>query len=186
MTNQIPQGNLGPATDRHNDPVIDPTQNVLQLVQAAVTRLDDLRILESTHIREMFEIRGQHTKDMRLAEADRINAIRLVDVQAVQRAAEVQAAQASAIANTVTASAEAMRTQVQAAAAAAEANLKASLEPMQKAIADLSRTQYELAGQRTQIGETRQVNSATYALIGIIITIVLASLTILGFILGTQ
>jgi phage-related protein len=36
-------GNQGPSTDRHNEPVIDPTKNVLDLVEAAIKRQDDLR-----------------------------------------------------------------------------------------------------------------------------------------------
>lgn len=38
-----PAGNQGPATDRYNEPVIDPTKNVLDLVEAAINRQDDLR-----------------------------------------------------------------------------------------------------------------------------------------------
>ena len=34
----------GPAVDRGGDPVVDPTKNVLDLVQAAIKRIDDLRI----------------------------------------------------------------------------------------------------------------------------------------------
>lgn len=37
-------GNQGPSTDRHNEPVIDPTKNVLDKVVDAVRRQDDLRL----------------------------------------------------------------------------------------------------------------------------------------------
>ena len=134
----------GPGVDAAGRPVIDPTQNVLDLVQAAIQRQDDLRAAESKHIREILAMRAEHTQELRKAETARIDAIRAVDVSAVQRAAEVAAAQA-----------EALRNQVQAASTAANATLAAALEPIQKDIADLRKTQYEQAGQRAQVGESR-------------------------------
>jgi len=65
MTKEDPTGSSqGPSTDRHGAPVVDPTKNVLDLVEAAVDALkeslkagferqDDLRALESTHFREL-------------------------------------------------------------------------------------------------------------------------------------
>jgi cobalamin biosynthesis Mg chelatase CobN len=59
----------GPATDRHNEPVWDPSRNVLDLTTAAVKRQDDLRhmaaefnerlrLLEAEHRRETLQVRS--------------------------------------------------------------------------------------------------------------------------------
>lgn len=175
----------GPAVDRVGAPVVDPTANVLGLVEAAVTRLnelrmaevkrqDDLRLSESAHLREMAGLRAEHATDMREAEAKRIDAIRAVDVAAVQRAAEVSAAQAQTLATQVAVSAEALRGQVSAAASAQSAALAAALDPIQKDIAELRKAQYEAQGQKQQVVEGRAGSGAIYAFIG-------AALAVAGF-----
>jgi hypothetical protein len=141
-------------------PVSDPTRNVLDLVSAAIQRQDDLRGLESQHLRELANLRAQYDERLRAAETARIDAIRAVDVGAVNRAAEVSATQAQTLATQVAVSAETLRTQVAAAATAASTALAAALEPIQKDIADLRRAQYEAQGQKTQVVETRDTNTA--------------------------
>lgn len=179
-------GNQGPATDKRNEPVVDPTKNVLQLVEAAISRQDDLRAAEASHMRELNAMRDMHFESLRKAEAERIDAIRSVDVQAVQRAAEVQATQAATLAAQVTASAEAMRTQVAAAASAASIALAAALEPVQKDIADLRRVQYEAAGQKSQVGESRQNAAAVYALLGLIAAVLIVGLAVVTLVLANN
>jgi hypothetical protein len=82
----------------------DPTENVKALVEADRRRQDDLRIMQAAHDRELHEaetrrqdekadLRASYEDKLRRAESDRIDAIRAVDAAAVQRAAEVQAAQ---------------------------------------------------------------------------------------------
>lgn len=165
MTTPSEQGQPGPGVDRVGNPVIDPTKNVLDLVAAETKRQDDLREMDSTHMREILALRSEFYSELRHAEANRIDAIRAVDVGNVQRAAETQAAQAATIATQVAASAEALRNQVQAAATAAAAALSAALDPIQKDIADLRRAQYEAQGQKTQVVETRATSGAAMALI---------------------
>ncbi len=148
----------GPATDRFNSPVVDPTQNVLDLVAAAIKRQDDLRAAESMHVRELALLRAEYQEELRAAETARIDAIRAVDVAAVQQAATAAETRATALAAQVAASAEAMRSQVAAAASAAATSLAAALEPVQKDIADLRRAQYEAQGQKTQTVENRSSN----------------------------
>lgn len=163
----------GPATNRNNEPVIDPTANVFQLVEAAIKRQDDLRDAETERVRdrlkseishlheliairsEIANIRANHARELREAEAARIDAIRAVDVAAVIQQAQAAETRATALAAQVTASAEAMRSQVAAAAAAAATALAAALDPVQKDIADLRRAQYEQAGSKAQVVETR-------------------------------
>lgn len=149
------QGSPGPSTDRHNEPVVDPTANVLNLVEAAIKRQDDLREMESKHVREINDLRAAFGEKLRNAESARIDAIRAVDVGAVNRAAEVAATQATTLAAQVSTSAEALRNQVAAAASAQTIALAAALEPVQKDIADLRRVQYESVGQKTQVVETQ-------------------------------
>ena len=134
----------GPGVDTHGNQVLDPTKNVLDLVEAAIKRQDDLRELEARHTQEVGDLRHQYEKELRRAESQRLDSIRAVDQAAVQRTAEVQATQAAALAAQVVAGADAFRVA-----------LRGELEPIQKDIADLRKTQYEQAGQRTQVGESR-------------------------------
>jgi hypothetical protein len=199
-------GAAGPATDAANQPVVDPTANVLDLVAAGNQRQDDLRAMEGAHIRDLIGLRAgeaerritatqyvdglrdEHAKELRIAEAARIDAIRAVDVGNVQQAAEVQANAQSILANQVAAAAEAMRTQVAAAASAAAVALGAALEPIQKDIQDLRKAQYEAQGKTTAvvesgfttrawvalaIGAAAVISSGTLGVAGIVITLLL-------------
>lgn len=177
--------------DAAGNPVIDPTANVLQLVEAAIKRQDNLREAEKEHVIEVLRLRGEqrahdlahmaeivelqaearrhdidhlritaelragHERELRDAEAKRIDAIRAVDVGAVAAAAAVQATQATTLAAQVQTSAEALRNQVAAAASAQTVGLAAALEPIIKDIADLRRAQYEAQGQKAQVVEAR-------------------------------
>jgi cobalamin biosynthesis Mg chelatase CobN len=161
--------NPGLGVDSEGNPVLDPTKNVLDLVEAAIKRQDDLREAESRHVREVASLRAEYQAELRQAETDRINAIRAVDVQAVQQAATVAETRATALANQVAASAEAMRSQVAAAAGAAATSLAAALEPVQKDIADLRRAQYEAQGQKTQVVEARSQMGGTTTVIAAVI-----------------
>ena len=157
----------GAAVDSEGRPTPDPTKNVLDLVEAAIKRIDDLNTAYREHYRDRFiDVEARitrefnYTAELRKAEAERINAIRSVDVQALQQATSAAEIRATALATQVAASAEAMRSQVAAAASAAESSLKSALEPIQKDIADLRRAQYEQQGQRAQVTETRETRGA--------------------------
>lgn len=162
----------GIGVDSSGGPVIDPTANVLQLVEAANIRQDDLRRMESNHIRELLTLDRAHAKDASVRERDRIDAIRAVDVGAVQRAAEVQLAQATALATQQATIAETLRGQVTAAATVQATALGAALVPLQEAIADLRRVQYETAGGKTQVVEARAGTDQGRQGIGLIIAAV--------------
>jgi len=135
--------------------VIDPTKNVLGVVAAAVQRLDDLRDLADKGLRDLIQANAAHAAELREAEAKRIDAIRAVDVGAVNRAAEVAAQQALTLSTQTQTMAETLRTQASAAATSYRTELLAALEPMQKDIADLRRVQYEQAGSKAQVVDTR-------------------------------
>jgi len=167
MPDNQTSGSQGPATDRHNEPVIDPTKNVLDLVSAAIARQDDLREMEADHLRQLMDLRASHDKDLHRAEAKRIDAIRAVDTGAVSRAAEVAAQQA-----------ETLRVQVATTAAAQDVALRAALEPLQKDIADLRRAQYEAQGVRTQSGDQRLNVGAVLGGLSVLIALVGVALAI--------
>jgi len=163
---------------------VDPTANVFQLVEAAIRRQDDLRLAEKEHVAEVLRLRGeqrahdlnhmseivtiraQYDRELREAEAKRIDAIRAVDVGAVAAAAAVQTTQATTLASQVASSAEALRNQVAAAASAQTVALAAALEPIIKDIADLRRAQYEAQGQKAQVVDAR---ANTGAVVGYIV-----------------
>jgi hypothetical protein len=148
----------------------DPTKNVESLVAAAMLRQDDLRKAESVHVREIMILRSEYDKELRAAETNRIDAIRAVDVGAVQRAAEVQAAQAGALAAQVVATADAFRVSIAAA-----------LEPIQKDIRDLRDAQSGSRGAKEQIVESREVRVGSRLDVGMVISIVLAIITLITF-----
>jgi len=187
--------NPGPGVDAHGNPVIDPTKNVMNLVEASVARLDDLRELDArhrieidrlvaNHLAQIGQLRADYGEKLRIAETQRIDAIRAVDVGAVQRAAEVAAAQAGTLANQVAQSAETLRTQVAAAAQASAVALAAALDPIQKSIDDLRRAQYEAQGQKTQVVEARGANSTTIAILALMGTVIVILIAVAGLLLS--
>jgi len=174
----------GPGVDAFGRAVIDPTANVLQLVDAAVRRLDDLRASDNTWLQKLNTMRDAHAMELREAESARIDAVRAIDVGAVQQASQVAATAASTLAAQVATSAETLRTQVAAAASAATIALSAALEPVQKDIADLRRAQYEAQGQKTQVVETHAKASANGTWIGLAIAGATLMITFMLGILG--
>jgi len=164
MANEI---GPGPGVDAQGRPVIDPTQNVLDLVEAAIKRQDDLREKDAEHIREIIGIRAEYDEKLREAESDRIDAIRAVDVGAVNRAAEVAATQATVLA-----------AQLQATAEAARTGLVAALEPIQKDIQDLRKAQYEIAGAKANVGETRLNLGAVLGGLSVLLVLVFGTLSL--------
>jgi anti-sigma factor ChrR (cupin superfamily) len=138
----------------------DPTKNVLDLVNAAIARVDDLRESETRHQTEVARLLTDRVESMMAAESHRIDAIRAVDVDAVQKAATAAAAQANVLAATQQATAEALRTQVADTATLAETRLAAALSPMVRDVAELQKRAWETAGGKTQIVETQAKGSA--------------------------
>jgi hypothetical protein len=134
----------GPGVDASGQTVTDPTANVLDLVEAAIKRQDDLRDLSSAHLREVMTLRSEYERQLRIAETARIDAIRAVDVAAVQRAAEVAAEAVQTLAAQVPITAEAVRT-----------SLAAALNPILNDIAELRKVQYEQQGQKAASVDAR-------------------------------
>jgi hypothetical protein len=191
-----------------NGEIIDPTENVMALVAGQVTRMndlmaaneklaearvrrqDDLRTLEARHLQELAVLRSEFEQALREKETQRIDAIRAVDVQAVQRAAEVSAVQATTLATQVQASAETLRTQVATTATAQTTALAAALEPIQKDISELRKTQYEQQGQKAAQVETRATHAeergSSQWTIGIVIAIIISVVSVILHYLPTK
>jgi hypothetical protein len=171
---------------RTNGPAVDPTKNVLETIEAVVSRQDDLRNAESRHLHQIGKLREHFNHELREAETARIDAIRAVDVGAVNRAAEVSATQAATLAVQVATSAEALRAQVEAARQQTATALAAALEPIQKDIQDLRRAQYEAQGQKTQGVETQGRQSSAVGLWIAFVGVVIAAATALAIVLSAN
>lgn len=155
----------GQGIDYRGNPVIDPTKNVSELFEAGMKRQDDLREKDAEYLRREMLLRAEYDERLRRAETARIDAIRAVDVGAVNRAAEVQQEAAVTLANQLAATAEASRNQVAATAAAQVTSLAAALEPLQKDIRDLRDAQSRSVGGKDQTVETRASTTGNLGLI---------------------
>ncbi len=168
---QVPEerGEGGTGVDKYGNPVIDPTKNVRELVDAAIQRQDDLRkaselraddlrkaserridelnIAERKRIDDISELRAAHSYALREAETKRIDAIRAVDVAAVAIATERATAQATVLANQVAQSAETLRALVATTATASSVQADAAFKQLSDRITLLERGQYEGAGK---------------------------------------
>jgi len=186
----------GKAVGGSGGPVVDPTKNVLDLVNASNLRQDDLRAAEQRritealeHVQRMAELRASHALEMRKAEADRLDSIRAVDQGQIQRAAEVQLASATALAASTATMAETLRGQVAAAAIVQASALAASdakqaaalangLAPLQKAIEELRQAQFLTAGSKAQVGESRTNYGAILGGISVLLVLVFGLLSL--------
>ena len=168
------ESNEGGLVDYRGNLIVDPSLNVVSLVAEATKRQDDLRQAETYRLDREATLREDYGEKLRKAEASRIDAIRAVDVGAVNRAAEVSAQQAQTLAVQVANSAEALRAQVEQARVQTATGLSAALEPIQKDIQELRRTQYEQQGAKSAGYEQRtdRIDARTLwlGIIGIVLT----------------
>ena len=148
---------------------IDPSINVKEMLELAVGRLDDLRLLEAkrsddmsgmntVHIKEILSLRsefsdklselsGKYSDIIRVQEQERINAIRAVDVAAVSVASEKANQQAIVLANQVSASADTLRQLVASTATATAQTIQTALNQMGERLSALEKANYEGAGK---------------------------------------
>jgi len=163
----------GSELDARGRVVIDPTLNVIALHEAGMQRQDDLRKSENRRIRErvhmearIAELRAGHNRELRKAEAQRLDAIRGVDQAAVMASASAAEIRAATLAAQVALSADAMRTQVAATAQAAQENLTRALDPIQKDIGELRQVQYTTAGSKAEVAEAQTETHARVSNLG--------------------
>jgi hypothetical protein len=143
----------GPSTDRDNRPVEDPTANVKALTAAAITAESALRVMSTGYQDKIADLRDRHYAEMRNAETARIDAIRLVDTGNVARAAEVSAAQATALAASVIQSAEALRVSNEQSRVQTAAALNTAMTPVLAQLESLRQTQFQQQGEKSAQAE---------------------------------
>lgn len=162
--------------DQQGNPVIDPTANVLSLVEKEVTRLNDLaqefskRVegIQTAHerrddqahkyerrlfkeiVKRVTSLQTLHVnyqEKLALAESKRIDAIRAVDVAAVAVASDRAVAQATVLSNQVAASAEALRLLVASTQSALATQALQTNTAFTERLAALEKAQYESKGK---------------------------------------
>lgn len=159
-----------------SDSPIDPTANVLQLVQAANLRQDDLRLAESRHRDEMASLRDRLSgeirmaerngaRDLALAESRRIDALIEAQDQRVTLASSKAELTAVALAERVDASAKALAASVEASAKALAATVETTAKSLSERIVPLEQFRYEFAGSREQRAEGRSSNQWVVGLV---------------------
>jgi len=161
-------------------PIIDPTANVLQLVEAAMTRQDDLRAAEARHRdalallrsemgHEIRQIEKQAQRDLAKAESGRIDALsqaesRRIDalLSAQQQNVALASARAeltaTALAERVDASAKALAMSVETTAKTLTATVEAHVKALSDRIVPLEQARYQAAGSAEQRTEGRASN----------------------------
>jgi hypothetical protein len=155
------QNASGMGVDSSGGPVIDPTQNVLDLVEAAVQRLDDLSILRDKHFHDIISLEREHNKQIWTLQMDRLEAVRNVDVGAVSTAANTAEARATTLANQVAAAAEAMRVAAEATRMTFTDTLNSAIKPLADAISVIQQWMNQQTGQRAQVVEQRDTRQDT-------------------------
>jgi hypothetical protein len=149
----------GLGVDRQGNPVIDPTENVLQLVESAIKRLDDIAYLRAEYTEKLIaaeakridtaaSLRAEYTEKLSAAESRRIDAIRSVDVGAVAIASERAAQQATVLATQVAASAETLRALVATTATTVASQLASVSGSLTERIAVLEQSSYVGLGKQ--------------------------------------
>lgn len=202
-------GRTGLGVDSQGGPIVDPTKNVLDLVSAAVLRLDDLRAAETRrqddlreqtarHVAEIARLTAEFQEKLRDAEAKRIDAIRAVDVNAVSVASGRTADQAAVLASQVQVSADALRSLVATSAATLAAQHASYNAEITKRLSELERSKYEGAGRSTVFDpqlagmltemkgllESRATSTGKSAGLSLGWALLLGALTLIGMVLG--
>jgi len=145
---------IGIPVDAQGGPTIDPTKNVLDLVNAAVRRIDDMAVLRAqlsleqirrveqaqSFAESMAVLRSDHNREIRHMESDRVDKIRSVDVaNAAATAAQLLSA-VTTLATTAQATAETLRNQVAATAAAVASQTERVVNPIIERLALLEKS----------------------------------------------
>lgn len=146
----------GMATDASGGPVVDPTKNVMDLVEATNKRQDDLRMQEEKyidaelrHVREQAELRAQYDKLLREIDTARQEKVREVDVLGARTEAERAQAAIKALAETSSTTAETLRKTVETTASSQASQLDMKFAESNKRIAALENSFSEGRGKQT-------------------------------------
>jgi hypothetical protein len=164
---------------------IDPTANVLKLVEEAMRRQDDLRMAEARRRDDLFTQEQRHRSEMReqmatqlearlTAEKERVNAL-LAAAQATSALDRTRAElTAAALAERVDTSAKTLAAQVDATAKAAENAVVAAATQLNARIAPLEQFRYEQGGAKSQQVEGKGDNRYLIGLVMSMPSVVIA------------
>lgn len=146
----------GLGIDAFGGGVIDPTENVKSLTEAANVRQDDLRALtrelhdtKIASLKEIGNIREKHQARLRKAEAARLDSIRQVDREESNKAATAAQTAIATLAAANLTTAETLRTQVATTAQAAATSLANSMGEVNKRLSALELSYSEGRGKAT-------------------------------------
>lgn len=143
------------AVDRSDDPVIDPTANVIALTEAGNIRQDDLRAandrlfkVQIEALRAEITLRAEFAKEIRQLESDRLDKIRQVDVLAGNTAAERALVAIQTLATQTTAERETLRSMVANTATTIATQTSETVSQLNLRISQLEKSSYEGAGKQ--------------------------------------
>lgn len=146
--------NSGVGVDVYGNPSVDPSENVKALSEAANARQDDLRnsnnlLLDAKieHLEKMAQLRAEHSKEINALESNRLNAIRQVDVLAVNTAADRAQAAIQALAVTTTSNAENLRNALNSTASTIATQTANTVSQITERLAALEKSSYEGIGK---------------------------------------
>jgi hypothetical protein len=163
--NERRQGTSGMGVDIHGGPVIDPTKNVLDLVDASVRRLDDMTLLRAELVAEkilrlerqidlitqMATMRAEHQKDLDALESKRLDAMRQVDQIAVKTEADRASTAITALAAAASTTAETLRSAVNTSATNLATQLDRTVTAITERIAALEKSSYTGQGKQAVV-----------------------------------
>lgn len=146
--NSEPNGvELKELLEKVGTPPIDPTANVLKLVEEAVRRLDDLARLQAESMRREMDLRSTHQRELAAAEKERLDAIRAIDAQSINLAS-----------NAVSSVQQAMDAKINLVAERSQQQLQGTTTLLQERLLSIERNQYLGAGAKEQQHEGRAQN----------------------------
>jgi len=144
----------GMAVDASGAPAFDPTDNVLDKIEDLANRIDGVLVaaeklsnVKHGHSKEIIKLHADYGKELRLAESNRLDAIRDVDAATAALREERADRTATSLANQVASTAETLRALVATTAAAAETAANAVTKPLGDRIAVLEKGSYEGSGK---------------------------------------
>jgi hypothetical protein len=151
-------GIAGQGIDVYGGAVVDPTENVQALSNAISKRQDDLRLYserlvmgEISHVKHMSELRSAHSKELRIAEANRLDSIRQVDVTAVRTEANRALEAIQTLAATTARDAETLRTALVNTATTIATSTANTFAGLAERVAALEKSSYEGQGKQAVV-----------------------------------
>ena len=158
----------------------DPTKNVLDLVTVTIKRLDDIQVLQFKRVEEklctelkrvedLLEAHVCHAHELNVAEKGRIDAIRQMDVKAIEVLADSNREQAKLLADQLYSKTEGLRKYISSVQEQANSQRELITRELSSRVSALEQNQYRTQG-KSEVSKT--VIAFIAALGGSVITIV--------------